>query len=209
MKPSSIIGSSVRHHRRPVRVSAGPRRNRRPLWVVLGVGGAILASVGALAVGSYVIGSFASVPLQSSAGGIPNAPPGVSYVQVLGQIVNGSTNPPTGACAALNLGTLASPRLLTDGAATALCTKAVVGGFVAADQMYTMEIQWNSSAANATEFKLQVSFDVTPSANDVSVTSYVNTSAHITLAEQAIYALDLTQAGDTSVTAFSVLVTEL
>jgi hypothetical protein len=176
---------------------------------VLGVGVAILGSVAALAMGSFIIGSFSSSPPQSSAGGIPNAPPGVSFVFAEAQIVNATTVPAAGACAASNLGTSASPTNLTSGTVTALCLSSAVGGFSAADLMYTLEIAWNTTAANATAFKVQVSLDVTPTAHDIAVTSYVKTSATITSAESAVYALDLTQSGDTGVTQFSVLVTQL
>jgi len=177
------------------------------LYVALGVGAAILASVGALSVGSLVFSTFASVPQQTGATGIPNAPPGVSFPLAEGQVVSGTSTPATGGCSVGNLGTLTSPTLLTDGATTALCLNTPVGGFAAADDMFELEIAWSHAAANGS-FKLQVSIDVTPSANDVGATSYVNTSA-ITVSEQAFYALDLTQAGDTSVTGFSVLVTQL
>jgi hypothetical protein len=179
------------------------------LYVALGVATAILASVGALSVGSFVFSTFASVPQQTGATGIPNAPPGVTFPLAEAQVVNATTVPAAGGCSAGNLGTLASPTLLTNGASTALCLNAPGGGFSAADQMFTLEIAWSHAAANATIFKLQVSVDVTPTAYDVSATSYVNTSAAITVSEQAVYALDVTQAGVTSVTGFSVLVTQL
>jgi len=188
-----------------------PRRrpNRRAWFVVLGVGAGILAAVGALTAGSFVFGSFSSVPPQSAAGGIPNAPPGVWFVIAQAQMVNASTIPATGACTASNLGNISSPVLLSSGNTSGLCANHVPGGFATGDMMFTMEIGWNATALNATIFKVQVSFAVTPSANDVAVTSYVKTSVRITSPEMAVYALDITQAGDTSVTSFSALVTQL
>jgi hypothetical protein len=179
------------------------------LYVVLGVAAAILASVGALSVGSLVFSTFSSVPQQTGATGIPNAPPGVSFPLAEGQVVSGTSTPATGGCAVGNLGTPTSPTLLTNGTSTVLCLNAPVGGFAAADDMFELEIAWSHAAANGTVFKLQISVDVTPSANDIAATSYVNTSVPIVVSEQAFYAVDLTQAGDTSITGFSVLVTEL
>jgi len=209
MRPSQVIGGEIRHHRRIRGPAAPPRSSRRPWFIVLGLGAAILASVTALSLGSFTFGSFSSVPNQSSAGGIPNAPPGVTFPLAEAQLVNSTTVPASGACVTSNLGTSTSPTRLSNGNATGICMKTVVGGFAPGDTMFTMEISWSSVAHNATVFKLQVSMSVTPSANDVSVVSYINTSATITSSEQAIYALDLNQASDTSVTGFSVLVTEL
>ena len=176
---------------------------------MFGVGAAILAAVGALSVGSLVLSSFASTPRQAGASGLLNAPPGLSFPLAEAQPVNATTIPAAGACISSNLGTLAIPTLLSNGVAVGLCLNTPAGGFAPADMMFIMEISWSSAAANATVFKLQVSVDVTPSANNVNATSYVNTSRTISTSEQAIYALDMTQALDTSVTGFSVLVTQL
>lgn len=208
MRSSQIVGGEIRHHRR-VRPVPARRPRRLPWFVALGVGGALLTGVLALTVGSFVFGSFSSVPLQSSAGGLPNAPPGVSFPLAEAQLVNGTTVPAVGACTTSNLGTLASPTRLTNGVATGLCLNTPAGGFASGDTMYILEISWSSAAANATIFRLQVSIAVTPAANDISVTSYINTSATISTSEQAIYALDLSQTSDTSITSFAVLVTQL
>jgi len=211
MSAARSFSTGARHYRRtrPVPTGPPPRSNRRTWIAVLGIGAAILASVTALSVGSFVLSTFGSVPPQSSAGGIPNAPPGVFFVEASAVIVNATSTPAAGQCAASNLGTPTSPTLLTNGVTTGLCMSHQVGGFAAADTMYTLEISWTSAAANATMFKLQVSIDVTPSANDLSLTSYVNTSATISTSESAVYALDMTESGDTSVTGFSTLVTQL
>lgn len=183
--------------------------SRRSAILILGVGAAILTAVAGFTVGSLVIGSFSSSPPQSAAYGLPEAPPGVSFVSAEAQMVNLTTSPAVGQCNASNLGNLTSPTPLVSGASTGLCLTHSATGYAAADFMYTLEIQWNGTAANSTIFKIQVSVDVTPAANDLFVTAYVKTSATIPSPESAILSLDMTQAGDTSVTAYAVLVTEL
>lgn len=208
LTPSGL--GAVRHHRR---VRKAPKR-RLPLTgqgplVLLGLGAAILTCVAGYALGSFVLGGFSSSPPQSAASGIPNAPPGVSFVSAEAQFVNATSSPATGACTAANLGNLSSPTALVSAAATTICLSHSATGYAAGDIDYTLEVSWNNTAANATIFKVQVSIDVTPAANDVSVTTYVKTSATIASSEQAVYAIDMIQAGDTSVTGYAMLVTEL
>lgn len=197
-----------RHHRRVRRPQRRGLRGHGPL-VLLGTGAAILTCVAGFALGSFVLGGFASAPPQSAAYGIPNAPPGVSFVQAIALFVNSTTTPATGACTASNVGNSTSPTALTNGAATAICLSHSATGYTAGDTIYTLEVQWNSTSANATVFKVQVAIDVTPTANDISATCYLKTSATITTSEQAVFSVDLIQQGDTSVTQFAVLVTEL
>jgi hypothetical protein len=197
-----------RHHRRVRRVS-GPRPFRHTPLLLVAIGVALLTCVGGYALGSFVLGGFSSAPPQSAASGVPNAPPGVTFVQALAMPVNSSTSPATGGCTASNIGNATVPTNLTDGAATAICLSHSVGGFGAGDTMYVLEVSWNATASNSTVFKVQVSIDVTPSTNDVSVTSYVRTSATITTSEQAVFAVDMLQAGDTAVTGYSMLMTQL
>lgn len=200
-----------RPHYRRTRVN-GPNaspRSRRPWIVVVGVGLGLLASVAALAVGSFVIGTFGSVPPQSSAGGIPNAPTGVSFVQAEAVLVNSTTVPATGNCSARNFGNLTSPTLLSNGNSTTVCLSANVGGYQTGDLAYTLEVAWSSAAANATIFKIQVSIDTTPVSHDANATVYLKTSTHITATEYAVFAVDLTQQVDTAATSFNILVTEL
>lgn len=206
--PVSSLGGEMHHHRRvrhPVR-----RRPRisAPL-IFLGVGAAILTSIAGFTIGSLVLGGFSSTPSQAGAYGIPNAPPGISFVEAEAQFVNATSVPAAGACIASNLGTLAAPTVLTSGASTALCLTTSATGYASGDTVYILEVSWNSSAAVSTTFKVQVSIDVLPATNDISVTSYVNTSATISPSEQAIYSVDMTQAGDTGVTQFAMLVTQL
>jgi hypothetical protein len=197
----------MRHYRRVRPVSNGPK-SRRPWLVVLGVGVGLLATVAAVAVGSFVIGNFTSHP-QSAAGGIPNAPAGVTFGSAGAQLVSGSTTPATGGCAASNLGNATHPTNLTNGTMTSLCMDAPAGGFSASDTMYTLQIVWGSSADKSTVFKILVSIDVTPASHDLNQTlSFVRTSATIVNNESAVYALDLTAAGDLGVTSYGVLVTE-
>lgn len=176
---------------------------------MIGVGLGVLASVAALAVGSFIIGTFGSVPPQSSAGGIPNAPTGVSFVLAEAVLVNGTTVPQTGNCSALNFGTLSSPTPLSNANATTVCLSANAGGYQTGDIAYTLEVAWSTAAANATVFKIQVSIDTTPASHDANGTVFLKTAAHITASEDAVFAVDLTQQADTAATSFNILVTQL
>jgi hypothetical protein len=176
--------------------------------VVVGVGLGILASVAALAVGAFVIGSFGSVPPQSSAGGIPHAPPGVTFVQAEAVLVNGTSTPATGNCSASNIGTPGAPTVLSNGNATAICLSTHTGGYALGDQAYTLEVAWSSAAANATVFEVQVSM-VTSPASHSNATTYLKTSTHITSSEEAVFSIDMTQLNVTAVASFNVLVTQL
>jgi len=180
----------------------------RGYWVFVAGAAALIISAG-WAVGAFVIGTFASSPFQSSAMGTPSAPPGVSYVLTEAQIVNATSIPAAGSCLTLNLGTLAIPTALTSGAATGICLNAPVAGFGSSDVMYVFEVSWSSTAAVSTPFEIQVGVSVLPAANDVVVTAYVETSATIATSEQAIFALDMTAAGDTSIVQYSLLTTQL
>jgi len=159
--------------------------------------------------GAFVIGSFAYNPFQSSAQGAPMPPPGVSYVQAAAEIVGPTTTPATGACVSSNLGTLATPTALTDGANTGICLSTSVSGFSSGDTMYVFEISFSHLAANATIFQVQLGVSVTPSANDVVVTSFIETSPAITVYENATFGIDMTESSDTSIVSFGVLVTQL
>lgn len=159
--------------------------------------------------GAFLLGSFSSVPAQSSASGTPSAPPGVSYTLAQAQIVSGTSVPATGACTTSNLGNLSSPTALTNGTSTGICLSTAVGGFAAGDVMYILQVSWNHSALNATVFEAQIAVDVTPTSHNIVATSYVKTSATIVSSESAVFAVDLIEAGDTSVTGFSVLITQL
>lgn len=159
--------------------------------------------------GAFVIGSFGFNPRQSSAAGAPMPPPGVVYTTAEATLVSATSLPATGACAALNLGTLASPNLLVNGASTGICLNNVTGGYAGGSTMYTLQVEFNHTAANATIFEIQVGVDVTPAANDIVLAAYIQTSAAITVAENATLAVDLTAAGDSSLVSFNVLVTQL
>jgi len=197
-----------RHHRH-LRRARGRRPFRHTPILLVAIGAALLTSVAGYALGSFVLGGFGSAPPQSAASGVPNAPPGVTFVQALAMPVNGSTSPATGDCNASNVGNVSVPTNLTSGVATPICLTHSVTGFGAGDTMYVLEVAWNTTASNSTVFKVQVSIDVTPSTNDISVTSYLRTSPTIASPEQAVYAVDMLQAGDTAVTGYSMLITQL
>jgi len=194
-------------HRRRVRASRA-RVAGRAFWVIIAAAaaGAIFSGYAA---GAFVIGSFQSVPAQSSAWAAPQSPPGMSYPLAEAEIVSASTVPAGGACTATNLGTLASPIALTNGAATAICLTSAATGYNVGDEMYIFEVNWSSSALPSTPFEVQVGVDVVPATNDIVENVFVATSATITTYELAILAVDLTQAGDTSLVSINVLVTQL
>lgn len=212
-KGSSAVASWAApgpHHRR-VRTPRKLRR-RSPTTVpytILGVGAAILIGVTGFTLGSLVIGSFSSTSQQTAAYGVPSAPPGISWVSAEAQLVTPTSVPETGSCTTSNLGTALAPTALVNGAATAICLSTSAGGFATSDLVFALNISWNTSAAVNTTFKVQIAIDVTPTANDVLVTSYVKTSTTITTSEEAVFALDISQSTDTSVTEFSALVTQL
>lgn len=196
------------HRRRPARAGRRRRLLGRGIWLVVAGASALIVTSG-FALAGFVIGTFSSNPFQSSATGTPSPPPGVSYVLAEAQIVNSTNIPTAGSCTTSNLGSLATPTALANGAATGICLNAPVGGFVAGDTMYIFEVSWSSVAAVSTPFSVQLGVVVTPSSNDLVATSYVQTTATISPSEQAIFALDMTAAGDTSIVQFNVLVTQL
>lgn len=206
----SVSGPTFRGspHRRRVRAPSARRLIGRGFWAVIAAAAALIITSG-FAVGAFVIGSFSSNPFQSSAVGTPNAPPGLSYVLAEAEIVNATNIPVAGSCVTSNLGHLATPTALTDGTATGICMNAPAAGFATGDTMYIFEVSWSNTAAVSTVFEVQLGVVVSPGANDVVETSYVETSATITVSEQAIFALDLTAAGDSQVVSFNVLTTQL
>ncbi len=161
------------------------------------------------AIGAFVIGTFASTPAQSSAAGSPEGPPGVSYSVAEAEVVATNTTPAGGSCVATNLGTMASPTALSNGNATAICLTSNASGFATGTTMYVLGVVWNHTALNSTIFKVQIGLQVLPSTHNLAVTSYVKTSATITVNETAYFAVDLTEASDTGVTGYQVLVTEV
>jgi hypothetical protein len=192
------------------RVRGAPRRVLRPrTYALIAVGAAALVAGAGLGLGAFVIGTFAASPPQSSAGGAPAAPPGVTYAYAGAEFVNATTVPAVGDCVNSNLGTHDDPTALTNGAETPICLSTNPDGYASGDTVYFLEIVWNTSAIVSTTYEVQISVSVTPSTNDVVVASYVETSATITVNETAVFAVDLTQSGDSSVTAYDALVTQL
>ncbi|HTW55692.1 MAG TPA: hypothetical protein VMG36_04505 [Thermoplasmata archaeon] len=205
MSPSTQVGP--RHRSRKYR----PARRRfggTAVWLIIGGAAAAIVSSG-FVVGAFVIGSFGSSPHQSSVFGAPTAPPGLSYVAAQAEIVSPSTTPAAGACVTSNLGTIGTPTLLVNGTTTAICLSTNASGFTTGDTMYTFEVSFSHLAANATIFELQFGVDVTPGANDIVATSYVETSVSIVNSENATFAVDMTESGDTSLVQYGILVTQL
>lgn len=180
----------------------------RAFWLLIAAAAAAAIFSG-YAAGAFVINSFQSIPAQSSAWGAPQPPPGVTYPLAQAEIVNATTVPAAGACLTLHYGNLSSPIALTNGTVTPICLTSAATGFAMGDLMYTFEVSWSHSALVSTTFQIQVAVDVVPAANDITVTTYVATSATIVNSESAVYALDMTEAGDTSVVSMTVLVTQL
>jgi hypothetical protein len=178
-------------------------------WIV--AAGAIALSSG-FAFGALTFGPFAFSPQQTGASGAPPPPPvGISFPLAQLQLVsNNSSAPPprAGACATSNLGTNGTPTALVNGTNTTICLSTHGGGYALGDLAYILDVSWNKSAALSTTFQVQVSLIVSPSANSFTATAYVKTSATITSHEGATFAIDLTQANDTAINHYSVLVTE-
>ncbi len=194
-------------HYRRTRTKAKPIV-ARSYWVFIAAGAGAIVFSGAV-LGAFVIGTFTSNPPQSAASGVPQAPPGVSFVLAKANPVNGTSIPAAGACTTSNLGTLGTPTALTDAGTVGICLNAPVAGFTAGDIMYDFEINWGTSAAPSTIFEVQLGIDIVPSANDVVATSYVETSATLATGDNAVFAVDMTAAGDTSLTSYTILVTQL
>jgi hypothetical protein len=205
MSPTSQVGP--RHRSRKYR-PARRRFSGTGVWLIIGGAAAAIVASG-FAVGAFVIGSFGSTPLQSSAFGAPMPPPGLSYVSAQAQIVGPTTVPAAGACVASNIGTLGTPTALANGTNTGICLSTNASGFLTGDTMYTLEISFSHLAANSTIFEIQIGIDVTPSGHSIAVTSYLKTSASIVSQENATFALDLTESGDISVVQYGLLVTQL
>ncbi|HTT15874.1 MAG TPA: hypothetical protein VMH49_00735 [Thermoplasmata archaeon] len=169
-----------------------------------------IALIAGFAVGALTFGTFGNSPRQTSATSVtPNAPTGVTFPLVEATMVTASSSPATGDCASSNLGTAGAPTALASGTNTTICLSTAAGGYALGDLTYILDVEWDTTADAATTFEVQVFFAVTPTANDVVQTAYVQTSGTITSPEVGVFALDLTQSGDNSVTGFTVIVTEL
>jgi len=193
-----------------------PRRRRLPrfrlprsiYWVV--AAGAIALGSG-FAVGALTFGPFAFSPQQTGATGTPPPPPtGISFPLAEAQLVsnNNSSLVHVGGCASSNLGTNATPTALVNGTNTTICLTSHGGGYALGDLVYVLYVAWNKTAALSTTFQVEVSLIVSPSANSFTAASYVKTSATIASHEGALFVADLTQANDTALNHYSVLVTE-
>ena len=187
-----------------------PKR-RRVSRVVYWFGGFMaIALIAGFAVGTLTFGGFGNSPRQTSATSVtPNAPVGVWFPLVEATLVTASSQPAVGDCVSSNLGTEGSPTALTSGVNTTICMSTSADGFALGDLAYILDVEWNTTAVVSTTFEVQVFFAVTPTTGDLVQTSYVQTSPTITSPEIALYALDVTQAGDHGVTGFTVIVTQL
>ncbi len=165
--------------------------------------------LGGAALAAFTIGTFSRSPTQSSATGVPQSPPGVSYVLAEAVPIGPNTTPAAGSCKTPNLGTSVSPVLLTNGSSTVLCLSTSPSGFQSSDVVYVLEIAWNFTAMTSTEYRVDVAMGVTPASSDIIAESFVKTSATITVSETAIYAFDLSQAAITSLNQYTVIVTLL
>lgn len=197
-----------RRRRYPVRAMPGRRpKFPRALYWVIGLG-AVALSAG-FAVGTLTFGSFGFMPHQAGASGVPPSPPaGISFPLAEAELASATSTPAAGACVTSNLGTNATPTQLVNGTNTTICLSTHSGGFSIGDTIYIMEVAWNASAPLSMTFQVQVYLGVSPSANSIVVTSYIETSAAITSHEGAVFAFDLSQSSDTAITGFTVLVTQ-
>lgn len=208
MSASTDFGVEVHRTRRSLRRPQA-RKGSNVAFVLLGVGLAILTFIPGFVLGSLALGWSAPAARQNTSYGMLDTVPGVSFALAEASVVNSSTTPATGGCSVSDLGNATTPVGLANAEANPVCLSAASGGYAEGDVMYLLEVSWDSKASNATTYQVSVSVGVTPSTNDIQEVSYVRTSPTISPAEQAVYALDLFQAGDSSVTGFSVVVTQL
>ncbi len=197
-----------RHHRH---VHAPAKRRLRPTLplALVGVGVALLTCIAGFTLGSLTLGGFSNAPPQSTAYGVISSAPGVSFVEAELELVNATSIPSAGGCAAADLGTAASPTALVNDASTPICLSSAAGGYAQGDEMFVLEIDWNTSASSATTFRVQISVDVNPTVNDVVLTTYVQSTSVIAPSEQGVFCLDLAESGDTSVVQYAAVVTQL
>jgi hypothetical protein len=186
------------------------KRGRRvPRWSYLVAGVAALALIGGFTLGSITIGGFGSTPRQATATAVALAPAGVGFPLAEAKIASVSSVPPQGSCTTPNLGTRISPDLLVSGTNSTLCLTTSLTGFSSGDLLYILDVSFNLSAPVSTHFQIDVFLSMTPAANDLVATGYVETSATIAATEVVTLAADLTQAGDGGIVGFTVIVTQL
>jgi len=173
-------------------------------------GVAALALLGGFAFGAITVGGFGSVPRQATATSLAPIPPaGVGFPLAEAKLASATSSPPTGSCTTANLGTRSSPELLTSGTNLTLCLTTPAAGFAVGDLLYILDVSFNTSAPTSTVFEVQAFLSVAPTANDIVATGFIETSTTISATEVACLAADLTQAGDSSVVGFTVIVTQL
>jgi len=136
----------------------------------------------------------------------PNPSAGVSLVYAGVVTVGNAGTLGPGNCTASNVGTQPDPTQLQNGAYSTLCLISSPTGFARGDAVYIIELRFDRSANASTVYQIHVQIDVTPSTNDISVISFLRTSAVLSLQESATYALDVTQEGDTAIVSFAILV---
>jgi len=191
-------------------MTARRARRRVPRWTYLVAGAAALALLSGYTIGAITLGGFGSVPHQATATSLAPVPPGgVSFPLAEAKLASPTSVPATGACTSSNLGTEGSPAPLVNGKNTTICLTNSAGGFATGDLLYILDVSFDPTAPTGTIFEVQVFLSVTPTANNLVDTAYVNTTATIAATEVATFAADLTQASDTSLNGFTVIVTQL
>jgi hypothetical protein len=191
-------------------MTARRARRRVPRWTYLVAGAAALALLSGYTIGAITLGGFGSVPHQATATSLAPVPPvGVSFPLAEAGLPGAKAMPAAGACTASNLGTQNSPAALVNGKNTTICLTNSAGGFANGDLLYILDVSFDPTAPTATVFEVQVFLAVTPTANDLVDTAFVNTTVAISSTEVATFAADLTQSSDTSLDGFTVIVTQL
>ena len=187
------------------------KKRRIPIWVYWVSGLAVISLLAGFTIGTLTVGTFGSTPRQTSATGIvPGGPSGVEFIEAEYVMIpsSGADTPVAGDCPSSNLGSALAPTPLANGVNTTLCLSTSVTGFALGDLAYVLQVGWNQTSSVSTTFEVQVYLTVTPATNDLVATSYVATSSAITANESAIYTVDLTQSSISSISGFSVLVTQ-
>ena len=148
-------------------------------------------------------------PSRSSPHGTPNAPAGVSLIFAGTETVGAAGEPGPGNCTESNIGSRASPTALENGTNIPVCLTTSSTGFSVGDILYAVELAFNRSANASTTYEVEIAIDVTPPVNNIAAVSYVRTSSSLRAAEDVTYVVDVTLTGDSQVTMFAVLATEL
>ncbi len=192
----------------------GTRGRIRRRTIYIGTVVAMLAMVGGFVVASFTIGPFTNAPSQGAAS---TSAPGLSTVSFPAENVTmaSSTNKPValgGACTATSSSTKALPTTLVSAGGTTVNTilycldSVTTSGFASGQLVQVLNVTWASTTAVSTEFEVNVFISAT---NNVQTTAYLETPGTVAAPGPSVeIVLDLPVASDTTVTSFTVLVSQ-